>query len=285
MNQADQSTAAGDDSAADLSVEDARALDRACNRFEAVVVLLFSLASRLLDPPLETVVLAPILLVGLAGVTLMPGLWTRARTIEGIGGAAGIGLGATVVFLLIDVVLLQHIGTYTNRWYEIGSSNWWYHPVWWMVGTFLPWMGAWILANQLDRNGRVSVPALWDQERRTIVNNESAEIIWMLNGAFDRVGATGPDYCPKALRAEIDALNHRVYEHVNNGVYRAGFARSQEAYDEAVTALFETLDELEERLSRRRYLAGDQVDREVPSGEGGDDANRFRHRLEPAALS
>ena len=127
--------------------------------FEAVVVLLFSLASRLLDPPLETVVLAPILLVGLAGVTLMPGLWTRARTIEGIGGAAGIGLGATVVFLLLDVVLLQHIGTYTNRWYEIGSSNWWYHPVWWMVGTFLPWMGAWILANQLDRNGRVSVPA------------------------------------------------------------------------------------------------------------------------------
>ena len=125
--------------------------------FEAVVVLLFSLGSRLLDPPLETIVLAPILLVGLAGVTLLPGLWTRPRTIEGIAGAAGIGLGATVVFLLIDVVLLQHIGTYTNRWYEIGRSNWWYHPVWWMVGTFLPWMGAWILANQLDRNGRVSV--------------------------------------------------------------------------------------------------------------------------------
>ena len=127
--------------------------------FESVVVLLFSLGSRLLDPPLETIVLAPILLVGLAGVTLLPGLWTRPRTIEGIAGAAGIGLGATVVFLLFDVVLLQHIGTYTNRWYEIGRSNWWYHPVWWMVGTFLPWMGAWILANQLDRNGRVSVPA------------------------------------------------------------------------------------------------------------------------------
>ena len=74
--------------------------------FEAVVVLLFSLGSRLLDPPLETLVLAPILLVGLAGVTLLPGLWTRPRTIEGIAGAAGIGLGATVVFLLIDVVLL-----------------------------------------------------------------------------------------------------------------------------------------------------------------------------------
>jgi hypothetical protein len=127
--------------------------------FEAVIVLLFSLGSRLLAPPIETVVLALILLVGLAGVTLLPGLWTRPRTIEGIAGAAGIGLGATVVFLLLDVVLLQHIGTYTNRWYEIGRSNWWYHPVWWLVGTFLPWMGAWILANQLERNGRVSLPA------------------------------------------------------------------------------------------------------------------------------
>ncbi|MGH7526570.1 MAG: hypothetical protein ACREMX_07680, partial [Gemmatimonadales bacterium] len=70
-----------------------------------------------------------------------------------------IGLAAAVVFLLIDVVLLQNIGTYTNRWHEIGGSNWWYHPVWWMVGTFLPWMGAWILANQAARTGRVSVPA------------------------------------------------------------------------------------------------------------------------------
>jgi hypothetical protein len=127
--------------------------------FESVIVLLFSLGSRLLDPPIETVVLALILLVGLAGVTLLPGLWTRPRTIEGIAGAAGIGLGATVVFLLIDVVLLQNIGTYTNRWYEIGRSNWWYHPVWWLVGTFLPWMGAWILANQVERNGRISLPA------------------------------------------------------------------------------------------------------------------------------
>jgi hypothetical protein len=126
---------------------------------EAVVVRLFSLGSRLLDPPIETVVLAPILLVGLAGVTLLPGLWTRPRTIEGIAGAAGIGLGAAFVFLLIYVALLQHIGTDATRWYLIGTSNWWYHPVWWMAGTFLPWMGAWILANQLERNGRVSVPA------------------------------------------------------------------------------------------------------------------------------
>ncbi|MBA3344967.1 MAG: hypothetical protein H0T44_06640 [Gemmatimonadales bacterium] len=123
---------------------------------ESVVVLLFSLGSRFLSGPVETIVLALILLAGLAGVTLLPGLWTRPRTIEGIAGAAGIGLGAAVVFLLIDVVLLQNIGTYTNRWHEIGGSNWWYHPVWWMVGTFLPWMGAWILANQTTRNGRVS---------------------------------------------------------------------------------------------------------------------------------
>ena len=127
--------------------------------FEAVVVLLFSLATRLLSGPLETVVLVILLVVSLAPVTLLPGIWTRARSIEGIAGAAGIGLGATFMFLLVDVVLLQNIGTYTNRWWEIGRSNWWYHPVWWMAGTFLPWLGAWILANQAERNGRVSVPA------------------------------------------------------------------------------------------------------------------------------
>jgi hypothetical protein len=126
---------------------------------ESVVVLVFSLVSRFLDGPVETVLLALILLVGLAAVTLLPGTWTQARTVEGIAGAAGIGLGATFVFLLVDVVLLQNIGTYTNRWLEIGHSNWWYHPVWWMAGTFLPWMGAWILANQAERNGRTSIVA------------------------------------------------------------------------------------------------------------------------------
>jgi hypothetical protein len=124
---------------------------------EAVFVLLLSLTSRHLEGPLETILLAVLLIPGLAAVTLLPGTWTRARTIEGIAGAAGIGLGATLVFLLLDVVLLQNIGTYTNRWIEIGRSNWWYHPIWWMVGTFLPWMGAWILANQASRTGRVSL--------------------------------------------------------------------------------------------------------------------------------
>jgi hypothetical protein len=125
---------------------------------EAVLVLLFSLASRMLSGVAETVVCGLILVIGVAAVSMLPGLWTRARTIEGIAGAAGIGLGATGVFLLLDVMLLQNIGTYTNRWYEIGGgSNWWYHPVWWMVGTFIPWMGAWILANQSIRSGRPSV--------------------------------------------------------------------------------------------------------------------------------
>jgi hypothetical protein len=126
---------------------------------EAALVLLFSVVNRLLDGPVETILLALILLAGVAAVTLLPGTWTRARTIEGIAGAAGIGLGASVVFLLVDVVLLQNIGTYTNRWHEIGGSNWWYHPIWWMVGTFLPWLGAWILANQSERNGRTSAVA------------------------------------------------------------------------------------------------------------------------------
>jgi hypothetical protein len=125
---------------------------------ESIAVLLFSLASRLLGGVVETIVCGIILVIGLAAVSMLPGLWTRPRTIEGIAGAAGIGLGATVVFLLVDVMLLQNIGTYTNRWYEIGGgSNWWYHPVWWMVGTFIPWMGAWLLANQTNRNGRPSV--------------------------------------------------------------------------------------------------------------------------------
>jgi hypothetical protein len=122
---------------------------------ESLLVLLFALASRFLDGILEMVVCGVILLIGLAAVTMLPGMWTRPRTIEGIAGAAGIGLAATGVFLLVDVTLLQNIGTYSNRWHEIGGgSNWWYHPVWWMVGTLLPWMGAWIAANQTVKYGQ-----------------------------------------------------------------------------------------------------------------------------------
>ncbi len=107
--------------------------------------------------------------------------------------------------------------------------------------------------------GRVSVPALWDKERRTIVNNESAEIIRMLNGAFGRFTNVRTDYYPPALREEIDRVNALVYENVNNGVYRAGFATAQEAYEEAFRAVFGALDELERRLARQRYLAGGDI--------------------------
>ena len=98
-------------------------------------------------------------------------------------------------------------------------------------------------------SGRVNVPALWDKKTETIVNNESSEIIRMFNSAFDGVGAKPGDYYPEELRAEIDALNAEIYDRVNNGVYKAGFATTQAAYEEAVRPLFETLDKLEERLS------------------------------------
>ncbi len=108
-------------------------------------------------------------------------------------------------------------------------------------------------------SGRVVVPTLWDKKTGTIVNNELSEIIRMFNSAFDGVGAKPGDYYPEDLRAEIDALNAEIYAFVNNGVYKAGFATAQAAYEEAVRPLFETLDTLEARLSERRYLCGERV--------------------------
>ncbi len=110
-----------------------------------------------------------------------------------------------------------------------------------------------------DYSGRVTVPVLWDKQNKSIVTNESSEIIRMFNTAFDDIGATKGDYYPEALRAEIDLLNDRIYDTVNNGVYKSGFATSQVAYDEAIVPLFETLDFLDERLSTQRYLTGNTV--------------------------
>jgi putative glutathione S-transferase len=115
------------------------------------------------------------------------------------------------------------------------------------------------LAADPHYTGRVTVPVLWDRVRHTIVSNESAEILRMFNSAFDGVGAAPADYCPAHQRAKIEAINDRIYRDVNNGVYRAGFAITQEAYDEAVASLFKTLDWLEAKLSRSRYLLGDQL--------------------------
>ncbi|WP_457584008.1 glutathione S-transferase family protein [Ensifer canadensis] len=108
-------------------------------------------------------------------------------------------------------------------------------------------------------SGRVTVPVLWDRQKNTIVSNESAEIIRMFNSAFNALTGSNDDFYPQELRGEIDALNTRIYGAVNNGVYKAGFATSQEAYEEGVTPLFDMLDELEERLATRRYLTGSKV--------------------------
>ncbi len=110
-----------------------------------------------------------------------------------------------------------------------------------------------------NHTGRVSVPVLWDQHTQTIVNNESSEIIRMLGQAFDAIGAKPGDYYPRDRRAEIDAVNARIYDTVNNGVYKAGFATTQSAYEAAIGPLFETLDWAETHLAQSRFLCGDSL--------------------------
>ena len=109
-----------------------------------------------------------------------------------------------------------------------------------------------------DYTGRVTVPVLWDKQRHMIVSNESADITRMFNSAFDGVGAAPGDYYPEALRSEIDGINARIYPTLNNGVYRAGFATSQDAYDTALAEVFATLDWLEDKLGQSRFLLGDR---------------------------
>ena len=179
--------------------------------FEAVMVLLFSLVSRFLDGPVELALEAILVLIGAVAVIVLPGLWTRARSVEGIAGAAMIGLGATAVFLVIDVALLQPIGTYTFRWRAIGGgSNWWYHPVWWMVGTFLAWMGAWILANQTARRGAPSVPVLVVLLLIGTLVAAAAGILLHLPGAGLNLGTFGVAIIPGlALATLASALGSR----------------------------------------------------------------------------
>ncbi|AOF88977.1 glutathione S-transferase family protein [Sinorhizobium sp. RAC02] len=131
-------------------------------------------------------------------------------------------------------------------------------------GTLDPLFGASALYEVYQKadpgySGRVTVPVLWDKKQNRMVSNESAEIIRMFNSAFDGITGSRDDYYPEILRAEIDALNDAIYDTVNNGVYKAGFATTQEAYEESVTKLFEMLDSLEERLSTKRYLTGDRL--------------------------
>jgi putative glutathione S-transferase len=114
-------------------------------------------------------------------------------------------------------------------------------------------------ADDPNYSGRVTVPLLWDKQRQCIVSNESAEIIRMFNSAFDGLTGNPLDFYPEPLRGEVDALNQRIYPAVNNGVYRAGFATSQAAYEEAFAELFDELDTLEKQLGERRYLAGEYL--------------------------
>ena len=115
------------------------------------------------------------------------------------------------------------------------------------------------LAADPHYSGRATVPIVWDKKQHTIVTNESKEIIRMFNSAFNEVGATGPDYYPEEDRAEIDEINEIIYETVNNGVYKAGFATTQEAYEDAARGVFQTLEMLEKRLATRRYLIGSEI--------------------------
>jgi len=128
---------------------------------QSVFIAGFAVLQVRLEGTIELVVCGLIFLVALALTIVLPGQWTAARTIEGIAGAAGIGLAAALVFMVVDVALFQPLGLWTNRWLEIGGgSNWWYHPVWWMVGTYLTWMGAWVQANQAARSGSPNPVAL-----------------------------------------------------------------------------------------------------------------------------
>ncbi len=144
------------------------------------------------------------------------------------------------------------------NWY-MGANGWTFDPVSGVVpddinnAEFLHQVYA---ASDPNYSGRVTVPVLWDKKSNKIVSNESSEIIRMFNEAFDSLGAAPGDYYPLALRDEINSLYNRIYKPVNNGVYKAGFATTQEAYDEAVSKVFETLNWLDKRLETQRYLTG-----------------------------
>lgn len=150
------------------------------------------------------------------------------------------------------------IGVSVTHWF-MGENGWNFEPGDGVVPD--PLIGA-QFAHQLyvaaepSYSGRVSVPILWDKKRHTIVSNESSEIIRMFDTAFDNVGATPGTHLPDEHREEIEQINARVYDTLNNGVYKCGFARSQEAYEGAVEPLFDTLDWLEDRLSSQRFLLG-----------------------------
>jgi hypothetical protein len=178
---------------------------------ESVIVLAFALVSRLLGGAPELALEAVLLVAGIAAVTVLPGLWTRARTIEGIAGAATIGFGATVVFMLVDVIFFQTFHLYTHRWLALGGgANWWYHPVWWMAGTFMPWLGAWMLANQSARGGAPSAAGVLTATFGAAVIVAVVAILAGFPGAQWGIGTFGVAYLPGlALATTISILRTR----------------------------------------------------------------------------
>lgn len=157
--------------------------------------------------------------------------------------------------------LSNHIGLSVTHWL-MGEHGWTFEegqgvlPDTLYGASFL--YELYVRANS-DYSGNVTVPVLWDTHRETIVSNESADIIRMMNSAFDGIGAREGDYNPIPLRNEIEAVNQRIYSTLNNGVYKCGFAQSQQSYENAVRAVFETLDWLEHHLRGRRWLVEDQL--------------------------
>lgn len=157
--------------------------------------------------------------------------------------------------------LQDHIGLSVTHWL-MADDGWTFAPAPGVIGDPLHDVDTvWQLyaRSEPGYTGRVTVPVLWDKQTSRIVSNESADIIRMFNSAFDAIGAAEGDYSPAVLLEEIDGINARVYTGLNNGVYRAGFARSQEAYDSAVAEVFETLDWLEGLLSQQTFLCGDRL--------------------------
>lgn len=178
---------------------------------ESVAVLVIGLVARYVDGVAEQGLLLVLVTLAVLAVIFLPGIWTRAQSIEGISGAAGIGLAATVVFLIVDVALFQPFGLYTHRWRDIGGgSNWWYHPVWWMVGTYLPWLGAWTLANQAARGrtpslAAAAVPVVAFTAVLTVV-----AVILHVPGAGWNVGTFGVAFLPGlALATVVSVLGAR----------------------------------------------------------------------------
>ncbi|GAB4191396.1 MAG: glutathione S-transferase family protein [Wenzhouxiangellaceae bacterium] len=157
--------------------------------------------------------------------------------------------------------LTGHIGLSVVNTY-MGENGWTFAPGRGVIADPIhnaDYMHQVYTAAKSDYSGRVTVPVLWDKQQQTIVTNESADLIRMFNSAFDAVGASAGDYYPADLREQIDTINDVVYRKINNGVYKAGFATSQDAYEEAVLGVFEGLDEMEQRLSEQRYLCGDRL--------------------------